>query len=73
MDSRANILKTLANIGSPELDLLDLNGLWLFERHVPLRTASVSTVAPTAQDGTAYVTWDNINSWWLAKYVSRTV
>ena len=34
------------------------------------RATSVSTVAPTAQDGTAYVTWDNINSWWLAKYAA---
>lgn len=37
------------------------------------RATSVSTVVPIPQDGTAYVTWDNINSWWLAKYVSYTV
>ena len=31
------------------------------------RATGVSTVLPLPQDGTAYVTWDNINSWWLAK------
>ena len=36
------------------------------------RATSVSTVAPIPQDGTAYVTWDNINSWWLAKYATAT-
>ena len=34
------------------------------------RATSVSTVAPIPLDGTAYVTWDNINSWWLAKYAT---
>ena len=36
------------------------------------RATGISTVLPLAQDGTAYVTWDNINSWWLAKCAATT-
>ena len=36
------------------------------------RATGVSTVLPLPQDGTAYVTWDNINSWWLAKCAATT-